>query len=341
MFWSVSVFIRVFWVGERVCGSGRFSNVYLADLIEPETRKVAIKNSWEPKNVAVAKDQVYPEIEVLSHIPPHPNVVTLLYHFTRKIDKQVIHCLVLDYFPDDVQKLREKGIRFDTLDAQLYSYQLFSAVNCLCNCKIIHLDIKPSNLVLNHAEGVLKLADFGNAVHFGTVGTSPYQVTRYYRPPELLFGSTILTPAIDVWSAACVTYDFITTRPLFKGRNSEDQVKIIVSVLGYPTAEEVKAMASSRPRVHRSTGRGLDKYVGADFDAIALSLLRDVLVYDPSKRKTAAEVLKHDYFEPLRQMPPPKRSNGNAIPPLAMDRWRVLSKEADEGEDDSPTHGNN
>ncbi|KIH50046.1 hypothetical protein ANCDUO_19879 [Ancylostoma duodenale] len=33
-------------VGERVCGSGRFSNVYSADLIEPEERKVAIKNSW-------------------------------------------------------------------------------------------------------------------------------------------------------------------------------------------------------------------------------------------------------------------------------------------------------
>uniref|UniRef100_A0A0N4WDA4 Protein kinase domain-containing protein n=1 Tax=Haemonchus placei TaxID=6290 RepID=A0A0N4WDA4_HAEPC len=238
---------------------------------------------------------------------------------------QVIHCLVLDYLPDDVQKLREKGIRFDTLDAQLYSYQLFSAVNCLCNCKIIHLDIKPSNLVLNHAEGVLKLADFGNAVHFGTVGTSSYQVTRYYRPPELLFGSTILTPAIDVWSAACVTYDFITTRPLFKGRNSEDQVKIIVSVLGYPTAEEVKAMASSRPRVHRSTGRGLDKVcIHRKF----MTSTNNVLVYDPTKRKTAAEVLKHEYFEPLRQMPPPKRSNGNAIPPLAMDRWRVLSKEA-------------
>ncbi|KAL6741812.1 hypothetical protein Aduo_015028 [Ancylostoma duodenale] len=244
--------------GERVCGSGRFSNVYSADLIEPEERKVAIKNSWEPKTTA-AKSQLFPEIDVLSQIPPHPNIVTLLYHFTRRVDKQVIHCLVLDYFPDDVQKLREKGVKFDALDAQLYSYQLFSAVRQLYVCKIIHLDIKPSNLVINHGEGLLKLADFGNAVHFGTVGSSSYQVTRYYRPPELLFGSTVLTPAIDVWSAACVTYDFITARPLFKGRNSEDQIKMIVEVLGYPSGEEVKAMAASRPRVRRSTARGLAK----------------------------------------------------------------------------------
>ncbi|KAK6057943.1 hypothetical protein COOONC_04499 [Cooperia oncophora] len=60
-------------------------------------------------------------------------------------------------------------------------------------------------------------------------------------------------------------------------------------------------MMSSRPRVHRSTARGLDKFVGADFDPTALSLLQDVLLYDPTKRKTASQVLKHAYFEPLRQ----------------------------------------
>ncbi|VDL76566.1 unnamed protein product [Nippostrongylus brasiliensis] len=200
------------------------------------------------------------------------------------VDSQTIHCLVLDYFPDDVAKLREKGVRFDQLDAM---------------------------------EGILKLADFGNAVRFGTLAASPYQVTRYYRPPELLFGSVVITPAIDVWSAGCVTYDFITSRPLFKGHNSDEQVsfaegslrlrvvhqvKIIVEVLGYPSAEEVKAMAANRPRVRRMTGRGLDKYVGANFDPKALALLQGVLIYDPSKRRTAEQVLKHDYFEPLRQV---------------------------------------
>ncbi|PIO69756.1 hypothetical protein TELCIR_08412 [Teladorsagia circumcincta] len=74
----------------------------------------------------------------------------------------VIHCLVLDYFPDDVQKLREKGIRFDALDAQ---------------------------------EGMLKLADFGNAVHFGTVGSSSYQKP----PPKRSNGKPIPSLAMDRW----------------------------------------------------------------------------------------------------------------------------------------------
>ncbi|KIH50045.1 hypothetical protein ANCDUO_19878, partial [Ancylostoma duodenale] len=76
---------------------------------------------------------------------------------------------------------------------------------------------------------------------------------------------------------------------------------MIVEVLGYPSGEEVKAMAASRPRVRRSTARGLAKYVGAGFDEKALSLMQEVLIYDPTKRKTAEQVLKHDYFNNLRK----------------------------------------
>ncbi|KJH49656.1 kinase domain protein [Dictyocaulus viviparus] len=317
--------------GERVCGSGRFSNVYSADLILPEQRKVAIKNSWETKKDVNLKSQLYPEIEMLSKIPPHPNIVTLLYYFTRKIENEVIHCLILDYFPFDVQRLREKGVKFDALDAQLYSYQLFSAVAFLSVCKVIHLDIKPSNLVINHEDGLLKLADFGNAVHCGAKTNNSYQVTRYYRPPELLFGSTTLTPAIDLWSAACVVYDFICTKTLFKGRNTHDQIKLIVEILGYPSSDEVKSMACTRPRVHRATARGLDKYVGYGFDKKALLLLQDVLVYDPKKRKAATEILQHDYFKELLQQPPRIRFNNKPIPPLILEKPNDSKDSEDDG----------
>ncbi|KHJ92018.1 hypothetical protein OESDEN_08103 [Oesophagostomum dentatum] len=75
-------------------------------------------------------------------------------------------------------------------------------------------------------------------------------------------------------------------------------------------------------------------YVGAGFNEKALSLLQDVLIYDPTKRKTAAQVLKHDYFDDLKKMPAPMRSNNRPIPQLEMDCWRVHSQEQ---EDDSDT----
>ncbi|VDM78097.1 unnamed protein product, partial [Strongylus vulgaris] len=255
---------------------------------------------------------------------------------------QIIHCLVLDYLPDDVQRLRDKGVKFDALDAKVYfalenNFITSSKPHCsfLYSCFMgIHYSDTVSFITFK--EGQLKLADFGNAVHCGTVGSTSYQVTRYYRPPELLFGSTVLTPAIGhVWSAACVTYDFITARPLFKGRSSEDQVKIIVDVFGYPSYEEVKAMQCSRPRVHRCSARGLAKFVGAGFNEKALALLQDVLVYDPAKRKTAAQVMRHDYFDDLRKIPAPIRSNNKPIPQLEMEKWRGKSLECDEEEEPS------
>uniref|UniRef100_A0A1I7X0F6 Protein kinase domain-containing protein n=1 Tax=Heterorhabditis bacteriophora TaxID=37862 RepID=A0A1I7X0F6_HETBA len=181
--------------GEHVYGSGRFSNVYVADMIEPEERKVAIKHVWDVKETAKIKG-AYPEIAILSRIT-HSHIVSLLYYFTRTIETHVIHCLVFDFFPDDVLKLRQKGIKFDLLDAKIYSYQLLLAVDYLSSQCIIHLDIKPPNLILNHQDGRMKLADFGNArLVSESDELSSYQVTRYYRPPELLFGSTHFTTAI-------------------------------------------------------------------------------------------------------------------------------------------------
>lgn len=53
----------------------------------------------------------------------------------------------------------------------------------------------------------MKLADFGLARMFGHPedGRFTSQVfTRWYRPPELLFGSTCYGPAVDMWAAGCV-----------------------------------------------------------------------------------------------------------------------------------------
>lgn len=53
----------------------------------------------------------------------------------------------------------------------------------------------------------MKLADFGLARMFGHPedGRFTAQVfTRWYRPPELLFGSSCYGPAVDMWAAGCV-----------------------------------------------------------------------------------------------------------------------------------------
>ena len=69
-----------------------------------------------------------------------------------------------------------------------------------------------------------------------------YICSRYYRAPELIFGATDYTAAIDVWSVGCVMAELLLGQPLFPGESGVDQLVEIIKVLGTPTREEIHAM---------------------------------------------------------------------------------------------------
>nr|XP_023906651.1 shaggy-related protein kinase kappa-like [Quercus suber] len=115
--------------------------------------------------------------------------------------------------------------------------------NCI-DC-IIHCDIKPENILLdvNPHTHQLKLCDFGSAKVLvkGEPNVS-YICSRYYRAPELIFGATEYTTAIDIWSTGCVMAELLLGQPLFPGESGVDQLVEIIKVLGTPTREEIKCM---------------------------------------------------------------------------------------------------
>jgi len=72
----------------------------------------------------------------------------------------------------------------------------------------------------NHA---LRICDFGSAKRLvKDVVNVSYICSRYYRAPELIFGATEYTNAIDVWSLACVIAELLLGEPLFPGESGVD-----------------------------------------------------------------------------------------------------------------------
>ena len=121
--------------------------------------------------------------------------------------------------------------------------QLLAALAYIHDRNICHRDIKPQNILVDAQTARLKLCDFGSAKTL--VAGEPsisYICSRFYRAPEVIFGSSNYSVAIDVWSVGCVMAEMFLGRPLFVGSTSLEQLVEIVRVLGTPSAAEVMAM---------------------------------------------------------------------------------------------------
>jgi len=100
---------------------------------------------------------------------------------------------------------------------------------------LIHCDLKPENImVVSSNQTRVNVIDFGSSCFVGEQG-STYIQSRFYRSPEVLLGCPYSTQ-IDVWSFGCVLFEMYTGRPLFNGKDPEDQLMKIVQLLGAPPA---------------------------------------------------------------------------------------------------------
>ena len=85
-------------------------------------------------------------------------------------------------------------------------------------------------------EGVVKLIDFGLSKTYGTPEKAHTKdlITRFYRPPEMLFGASFYGPLVDIWSAGCILGELLIRAPLFNGSSDIDQLAKIFTVRGSP-----------------------------------------------------------------------------------------------------------
>lgn len=254
----------------------------------------------------------------------HPNIVCLKHCFYSNGDKpdELYLNLVLEFVPETVYSVarhyHKSKQTLPMLLVKLYLYQLARALAHIHALGICHRDIKPQNLLLDPQTHVLKLCDFGSAKILvrGEPNVS-YICSRYYRAPELIFGSTDYTCAIDTWSLGCVAAELMLGEPLFPGDSGVDQLVEIIKVLGTPTREEICAMNYNYsefkfPQIKAHPWKGVFR---SRTPTEALDVVSKMLAYDPLKRIKPLEVCSHDFVDELRQEGV-QLPNGNALPAL-------------------------
>ncbi|CAG8437139.1 13938_t:CDS:2 [Rhizophagus irregularis] len=300
----------------KVVGNGSFGVVYQAKLIK-SGEEVAIKKVLQDKRF---KNR---ELQIMKLVS-HPNIVYLKSFFYSNGEKkdEVYLNLVLEYVPETVYRASRSYAKnkqiMPMLLIKLYMYQLFRSLAYIHSLGICHRDIKPQNLLLNPATGVLKLCDFGSAkiLVAGEPNVS-YICSRYYRAPELIFGATNYTTNIDVWSTGCVMAELMLGHPLFPGESGIDQLVEIIKVLGTPTREQIKTMNPNymEHKFPQIKPHPFSKVFRARTPPEAIDLISRLLEYTPANRLTAIQAMCHPFFDELRN-PETRLPNGRELPKL-------------------------
>jgi serine/threonine protein kinase len=232
--------------------------------------------------------------------------------------------LVLEYVPETLHRIAKNAIKINrvpvpSLLVKLYTYQLCRGLSSLHAIDVCHRDIKPQNLLVDSATGTLKICDFGSAKRLvkGETNVS-YICSRYYRAPELIFGASVYSQSIDVWSAGCVLAELLLGSPLFQGENGVDQLVEIIKVLGTPSEEHLTDMKQERKdfRFPQIRPRPWHKIFQASTPRDALDAVQAMLMYSPQKRLTPLQVCASPFMDELRQPGATLPDGVTPLPPL-------------------------
>ena len=239
----------------------------------------------------------------LQELNTHDNIIKLLNVMKAENDRDIY--LVFEYMETDLHAVIRANI-LEEIHKQYIMYQLFRALKYMHTGELIHRDVKPSNLLLN-SECQVKLADFGLARSVAqlekdegpNVILTDYVATRWYRAPEILLGSVKYTKGIDMWSCGCILGELLGGKPLFPGSSTVNQLDRILEITGQPSGDDLESIESPfAKQMIESVRVPKPKKVHEIFPSAsdqAADLLLKCLQFNPRKRITAEQALRHPY----------------------------------------------
>ena len=187
----------------RALGSGGFGSVFLAKDTWLDI-KVAIKVPHK-QSQELFKLLKEPRLQAALN---HPNIVRMIA--AEKEDKTFF--MVMEYVRGKtLEKILQKEKALEVGLAMAYTKQLCAGVDHAHKNKIIHRDLRPSNIIVSE-DGTVKITDFGTSAWLQNV---PYASTRIgsppYMAPEQFQGKA--TFSSDIYSIGCILYEMIIGRP--------------------------------------------------------------------------------------------------------------------------------
>ncbi|XP_069127174.1 extracellular signal-regulated kinase 2-like isoform X4 [Argopecten irradians] len=309
-------------------GKGAYGIVWKA--VDRRTGEVvAVKKIFDAFRNQTDAQRTFREIMFLQEFGDHPNIIKLHNVIKAENDKDIY--LVFEFMETDLHNVIKRGSILRDVHKRYIMYQLLKATKYLHSGNVIHRDNKPSNVLLD-SDCVVKVCDFGLARSLTQIGIdaetgdpnlTEYVATRWYRAPEILLASHRYTKGVDMWSLGCILGELLGGKPLFPGSSTLNQIEKIMSGIPAPTREDIESIRSAYGSSVLGKAAVKPKRTFEDMlpDAPkeAIDLLRRLLHFNPDKRITADEGLRHPYVSRFHNPSEEKSIDYDVVPPLSDD----------------------
>ncbi|KAH9440599.1 hypothetical protein MJO28_016189 [Puccinia striiformis f. sp. tritici] len=287
----------------RKVGRGKYSEVFEGVNIVNDEK--CIVKVLKP----VKKKKIKREIKILQNLAGGPNIITLLDVVRDPQSKTP--SIVTEYINNtDFKVLYPK---FSDYDVRFYILELLKALDFAHSRGIMHRDVKPHNVMIDHERRQLRLIDWGLAEFYHP--NTEYNVrvaSRYFKGPELLVDFQEYDYSLDMWSLGCMFASMIFRKePFFHGHDNYDQLVKITKVLGtdelyaYLEKYDIELDAQYDDILGRYQRKPWSRFLTTENQRFisneAIDFLDKLLQYDHQERLTAQEAMMHPYFEPVRQ----------------------------------------
>ncbi|KAL2522678.1 Casein kinase II subunit alpha [Forsythia ovata] len=271
----------------RKVGRGKYSEVF--EGVHTSNNEKCIIKILKP----VKKKKIKREIKILQNLCGGPNIVKLLDIVRDQQSKTP--SLIFEYVNNTDFKVLYPTL--SDFDIRYYIYELLKALDYCHSQGIMHRDVKPHNVMIDHEQRKLRLIDWGLAEFYHPGKEYNVRVaSRYFKGPELLVDLQDYDYSLDLWSLGCMFAGMIFRKePFFYGHDNYDQLVKIAKVCIRRKEHSSSNMHSRKPWA---------KFINADNQHLAvpeaIDFVDKLLRYDHQERPTAKEAMAHPYFYPIR-----------------------------------------